>query len=240
MRCEGWYTRIASVSLGWVSLDDIKEFHRRIRRFSDVKFISKEDFDEINKRSRVDVGDIVMPMIGTIGNPVIITSDREFAIKNVSLIKFIDGSPINVFVKAVLSSQYFQRVVDEKNRGNTQKFIALSDIRGFRIPLPPLALQREFAAFVAKVDRLEAAVKRSLTAAERLYRQQLQEVFGEGVAETTKAAKTTEAAKATETTETTETAKTTKTANGRGLLSQQPQGSQRSQQPYPYPRLQPH
>ena len=154
-----------------------KNFTNGYEDFSDVKLISKEDFEEINRRSRVDVGDIVMPMIGTIGNPVIITTRREFAIKNVSLIKFVVGSPINVFVKAVLSSQYFQRVVDEKNRGNTQKFIALSDIRGFNIPLPPLALQREFAAFVAKVDGLAAAVKKGLEAAERLYRQQLQEAF---------------------------------------------------------------
>ena len=155
-----------------------KNFTGGYEDFSDVKFISKEDFDEINKRSRVDVGDIVMPMIGTIGNPVIITSDREFAIKNVSLIKFIDGSPINVFVKAVLSSQYFQRAVDEKNRGNTQKFIALSDIRGFRIPLPPIALQREFAAFVAKADKLAFAARRRRDLAQQMYRAKIQEFFG--------------------------------------------------------------
>ena len=155
-----------------------KNFTNGYEDFSDVKLISKEDFEEINRRSRVDVGDIVMPMIGTIGNPVIITTRREFAIKNVSLIKFVVGSPINVFVKAVLSSQYFQRVVDEKNRGNTQKFIALSDIRGFNIPLPPLALQREFAAFVEKVDKLAFAARRRRDVARQLYRAKIQEFFG--------------------------------------------------------------
>ncbi len=33
----------------------------------DVNFISKEDYDKINQRSKVDKGDILMPMIGTIG-----------------------------------------------------------------------------------------------------------------------------------------------------------------------------
>lgn len=117
-------------------------------------------------------------------------TSKEFAIKNVSLIKFTNASPINVFVKAVLSSQYFQRVVEERNRGNTQKFIALGDIRGFLLPLPPLALQREFAAFVEKVDKLAAAVKRGLEAAERLYRQQMQEFFGEAATKTTETTKT--------------------------------------------------
>ena len=50
-------------------------------------------------------------------------------------------------------------------------------IRSFGVPLPPLPLQREFAAFVAKVDKLAFAVKNSLESAEKLYRQQLSEAF---------------------------------------------------------------
>ncbi|MCU8001111.1 MULTISPECIES: restriction endonuclease subunit S, partial [unclassified Shewanella] len=36
--------------------------------YDDVQYISKIDFDEINKRSKVDVNDILIGMIGTIGN----------------------------------------------------------------------------------------------------------------------------------------------------------------------------
>ena len=50
-------------------------------------------------------------------------------------------------------------------------------VRSFQVPLPPLALQREFAAFVAKVDKLAFAVRKSLETAEKLYRQQLSEAF---------------------------------------------------------------
>ena len=52
-----------------------------------------------------------------------------------------------------------------------------SEFCKFKIPLPPLALQREFAAFVAKVDKLAFAVKRSLETVEKLYRQHLSEAF---------------------------------------------------------------
>ena len=55
--------------------------------FEDVNFISKKDFDFINKRSNVDSGDILFGMIGTIGNPVIVGENSDFAIKNVALIK---------------------------------------------------------------------------------------------------------------------------------------------------------
>ena len=53
---------------------------------TDVSFLTDKDFNEINKRSKVSIGDILFGMIGTIGNPVIVDRD-DFAIKNMALIK---------------------------------------------------------------------------------------------------------------------------------------------------------
>ena len=47
-----------------------------------------------------------------------------------------------------------------------------------QLPLPPLALQREFAAFVAKVDKLAFAVRQRRDVAKKLYRAKIQEFFG--------------------------------------------------------------
>jgi hypothetical protein len=41
-----------------------------------VNYISEQDYEKINRRSRVDVGDILFGMIGTIGNPVMIQGER--------------------------------------------------------------------------------------------------------------------------------------------------------------------
>jgi len=51
-------------------------------------------------------------------------------------------------------------------------------IRSFTLPLPPLALQREFAAFVEKVDKLAFAARRRRDVARQLYRAKIQEFFG--------------------------------------------------------------
>lgn len=147
--------------------------------FEDCSLICKEDFLKINERSKVDYGDILMPMIGTVGKPVIVDVDREFAIKNVALLKFNSSSKvINIFVKSLLQSDYFDRVVISKVRGGTQKFIALGDIRKLELYLPPLDLQTHFAAFVEKTDRTKAAVKQVLPKAETLKKALMQEYFG--------------------------------------------------------------
>ena len=54
--------------------------------FKDINYISKEDYNNINKRSKVSIGDILMSMIGTVGN-VALLSEENFAIKNVALFK---------------------------------------------------------------------------------------------------------------------------------------------------------
>jgi type I restriction enzyme S subunit len=147
--------------------------------FSDCNLICEEDFIKINERSKVDYGDILMPMIGTVGNPVIVDVDVEFAIKNVALIKFYENSNvINIFIKALLQSDYFDRAVISKIRGGTQKFIALGDIRKLEICLPPIDLQNQFATFVQQVDKSKAVVQKSLDEVQLLFDSLMQEYFG--------------------------------------------------------------
>ena len=88
-----------------------------------VSFISQEDYDKINERSKVDNGDIIMPMIGTIGNPCLVGEDTDFAIKNVALIKFPNDEVKNKYILYFLKSGAFKRYVDSKNKGGTQKFL---------------------------------------------------------------------------------------------------------------------
>jgi len=109
--------------------------------FSDCSFISEQDFNEINKRSKVDPGDILFGMIGTIGNPAIV-EHTGFAIKNVALIK--EGNIINNrFIYHLLSSKVFENYIARENAGGTQKFIALNQIRNFDFLAPALVEQNK-------------------------------------------------------------------------------------------------
>ena len=62
--------------------------------------------------------------------------------------------------------------------GCRQKNLSLSQIKEFEIPFPPLALQREFAAFVAEVDKSKFVLRETVVRMETLYKAKLQEYFG--------------------------------------------------------------
>ena len=155
-----------------------KNFTSGMIDFTNCNLISEKDFEQINRRSKVDRGDIIMPMIGTIGHPVIVDTDRPFAIKNVALIKFNRGKISNIFVKKILDSDYFLTATKNANRGGTQKFIALGDIRNIPIPIVPDELQEEIASYSEGVDRHKLTIQQGLDKLEVLKKSLMQEYFG--------------------------------------------------------------
>lgn len=136
---------------------------------SDVNFISEADYNEINRRSKVDTGDILMPMIGTIGNPVLVEEEPSFAIKNMALIKFKPNSPCREFVLQFLRSDCFDRLVASKNKGGTQKFLALGEIRGLPLPVPPEAGQVEFSQRIQAINRKRTRYEAALAGTDGLF-----------------------------------------------------------------------
>ena len=146
---------------------------------TDCSLICEADFQKINERSKVDIGDIIMPMIGTVGKPVIVDIEPEFAIKNVALIKFkMDTSVLNTYIQALLQSDYFDKAITSKVRGGTQKFISLGDIRKLEILVPPIELQQQFATFVEQTDKSKFEIQQSLEKLEILKKSLMQQYFG--------------------------------------------------------------
>ena len=119
---------------------------------TDVSFLTDKDFNEINKRSKVSIGDILFGMIGTIGNPVIVDRD-DFAIKNVALIKEKTSNPItNKWLLQYLKSPSFNRFIQKENAGGTQKFIALGLIRDMKLRVPEFDEQQKIGSFFKQLD----------------------------------------------------------------------------------------
>ena len=148
--------------------------------YDKVKYISEEDYTNINKRSKVDVGDILFAMIGTIGNPVVIKNKPCFAIKNVALFK-VPKDQDSYFFKYYLDSQYVIQKMQKDAKGATQRFVGLGYLRNFRIPLPPLPEQKQI---VKKLDiastetkKLETIYQRKITCLDELKKSILQKAF---------------------------------------------------------------
>lgn len=121
--------------------------------YDDIQFISDEDFNEINKRSKVDANDILMGMIGTIGNTALIRTEPDFAIKNVALIK--DTKQINyLYLYHFLHSPFIGKQLSSGMDGGTQKFVSLGNVRNLDIVYPSEVEQIKLGEYFDHLDHL--------------------------------------------------------------------------------------
>jgi type I restriction enzyme, S subunit len=148
--------------------------------YKNVKYISKKDYENINKRSKVHKGDILFAMIGTIGNPVIIEEDPNFAIKNVALFK-IPENQNNSFLKYFLNSKVVIGKMTNEAKGTTQRFVGLGYLRNFIIKLPKINEQKNIVSKLdmlsEKTKKLEKNYKKKLKDLEEMKKSILQKAF---------------------------------------------------------------
>jgi type I restriction enzyme S subunit len=150
-----------------------------------IQYINKEDFMKINERSKVDIGDILMAMIGTIGNAIIVENKPNFAIKNVALFK-PRKSQNGSFLKYYLSSEFVINKMLSEAKGATQKFVSLGYLRSFPFVDVNIELQNkivhELDAISYKTKTLENMYIAKINLFEKMKHSLLQQAFsGDGV-----------------------------------------------------------
>ena len=118
------------------------------------KFISKETYGELIKRTPIAIGDILLSTVGSYGHPAIVKSDKPFCFqRHIAYIK-PDAALVNSeYLRGAILSEDVQRQIDERVKGIAQKTLNLSEIRKLRLPLPPMEQQEQFAVFVAQTDK---------------------------------------------------------------------------------------
>ncbi len=144
--------------------------------YDDIQFISDEDFNEINKRSKVDVNDILMGVIGTIGNMALIRTEPDFAIKNVALIK--DTKQINyLYLYHFLHSPFIEKQLSSGMDGGTQKFVSLGNVRNLDIVYPSEIEQIKLGDYFEHLDHLITLHQRKCDEVKTLKKYMLQKMF---------------------------------------------------------------
>jgi len=104
---------------------------------SEAYFISEADFKKANERSKVEYGDILFSMIGTIGIITFITDKEiDFAIKNVGLFRTSQNPTIRYFILSYLKSKIVENYIASYMAGSTQSYVSLNALRKIPLILP--------------------------------------------------------------------------------------------------------
>ncbi|MFL0858223.1 restriction endonuclease subunit S [Vibrio parahaemolyticus] len=120
--------------------------------FSNARFISYEQHEELCKRCNPQKGDLLLTKVGTTGIPVLIDTDTQFSIfVSVALIKFPISFLCGNYLSMLVSSPFVKKQSEDGTQGVGNKNLVLKTISAFTLVMPPFQEQKRI---VAKVDEL--------------------------------------------------------------------------------------
>ena len=129
-----------------------------------ARFLSKEDFENENRRTDIKDGDVLVTIVGTIGRTHIVRSGEKYVFqRSVGVIKPKSGRLNGVYLASYLQTCRAKAFLTSRAHGSSQKGIYLQDLKKLPVPLVPMALQNQFAAFVAQVDKSKFVLSNELT-----------------------------------------------------------------------------
>ena len=118
------------------------------------KFISDETYNELIKRTPIEIGDVLLTTVGSYGHPAVVVDDRKFLFqRHIAYLKPKRNSINSFFLHSAILAPDAQRQIEEKVKGIAQKTLNLSEIRKITIPVPSIDEQNAFEVFVKQVDK---------------------------------------------------------------------------------------
>ena len=142
------------------------------------EFISKETYDKVMVRGFPKEGDVVFTTEAPLGNVCRIPHfDTEFYIgQRIVTLQTEKLEPI--YLEYALDTDDFEQKLNSKASGSTVTGIRVRLLEQLTIPVPPRAMQNQFATFVEQVDKSKLAVQQSLEKLETLKKSLMQQYFG--------------------------------------------------------------
>jgi len=148
--------------------------------FDSPRYLTKIDFNNENKRTDINVGDVLLTIVGTVGRSAVVKEEHgKFTLQRSVAVLKPNEKIISRFLMYCL--QNMVQVLVSNSRGVAQKGIYLKQIKELEIPLPPLEEQKRIAGILDKADAIRQKRKQAIQLADDFLRSVFLDMFGDPV-----------------------------------------------------------
>lgn len=119
-----------------------KNIKNGILNFKDSKYISKEDYKRISKNREIKTNDILISMIGTIGE-IGVVKNTQFYGQNMYLLR-LNEKIINIkYFLIFISQDKIKNILKDHKNNSPQQYLKKEFILELEIPIPSLEVQNK-------------------------------------------------------------------------------------------------
>ena len=145
------------------------------------RYLSKEDYERENKRTRIQPGDVLLTIVGTVGRAAVVPNDiSPFALqRSVAVLHPKTDICSSRFLMYALRSK--RTYIENSAKGVAQKGIYLGEVDSIDLPVPSMKQQAEI---IDTLDRTNAVIRKrqqQLQAFDTLIKARFVEMFGDPV-----------------------------------------------------------
>ena len=137
--------------------------------FDDVKYITQEDYINISANRSVRKNDLLITMIGTIGEAAFVGNFTEFYGQNLYLVRLNEDIINRKYYYYFLTSPRIKEGLISKKNASSQGYIKAGSIENLQLPVPPMEVQREIVRILDSFTLLTAELTAELTARKSQY-----------------------------------------------------------------------
>lgn len=127
-----------------------KDINYNTINFSTPRLIELNDFESENKRTQIEVGDVLLTIVATIGRTAVVPKNApKFTLqRSVAVIK---SNQNPYYLSYFFQSSNFQKQLQDNAKGTAQKGVYLKTLNSLNIIVPPLPEQH---LIVSKIEEL--------------------------------------------------------------------------------------
>ncbi|MGM9572663.1 MAG: restriction endonuclease subunit S [bacterium] len=150
--------------------------------FTKVNYISQEAYENISKNRPILVGDILISMIGTLGETAEVKEwDGNFYGQNMFLVRLDENVVNKRYFLNFFKSNCFKRALEGKQNQSTQKYLKANHIEDLIIPVPSLEEQKLIGERLDKLSNVILLRQEELQLLDNLIKARFIEMFGDPI-----------------------------------------------------------
>lgn len=144
----------ASAGVPFVTISNIDDNNQL--DFTKTYFVPESYYEKLSASRKPQAGDILYTVTGSYGIPVFVSANIKFCFqRHIALIR-TGPQMLSRFLLNLLASPFMIEQGHSTATGMAQKTVALSSLRHFTIPLPPLEVQQDI---VAEIEGYRSVIK---------------------------------------------------------------------------------